>query len=356
MNLPLLRCALLISCLASLVPVHGAPAATVAAPAPRVRIVLVGDSTVTDHAGWGLGFRQFVDESRVELINTSQGGRSSMSFIKEGRWEKALALRGDYYLIQFGHNDEPGKPGRSTTVEEFRDYLNRYVDEARAAGAKPVLVTCLTRRQFDKADDHKINSSLVPRVAIIKDIAAAKHVPLVDLHERSKALCERLGREGCLVFSPSKVVDGKTVPDGTHLNPKGSVMFARLVVEELRAAVPELAPVLRAEPLNVDPRPGEKPFILLRGAAEKSAATVISLGTNLKSMGADGKKIGTPESATVLVRAADFTAENITFENTTTRDDHVQALAFYVTGARAVLRRCRLVSSSSTAASRPRQR
>jgi len=134
----------------------------------RIRIVLVGDSTVTDHDGWGLGFRQFIDETRAEVINTAQNGRSSMSFIKEGRWEKALALKGDYYLIQFGHNDEPGKPGRSTTLDEYRGYMNRYVDEARAIGAKPVLVTCLVRRQFDPADPHKINSSLVGHVAIMK--------------------------------------------------------------------------------------------------------------------------------------------------------------------------------------------
>lgn len=156
----------------------------------KIRVVLVGDSTVTDSAGCGLGFRQFVDDTRVELINTAMGGRSSMSFIKEGRWDKALALKGDYYLIQFGHNDEPGKPGRSTTLDEYRGYMNRYVDEARAVGAKPILVTCLVRRQFDRADPHRINSSLVEHVAIMKEIAAAKNVPLVDLHARSKALCE----------------------------------------------------------------------------------------------------------------------------------------------------------------------
>ena len=96
-----------------------------AGAAAKIRIVLVGDSTVTDNAGWGLGFKQFVDSARAEVVNTSQGGRSSMSFIKEGRWERALGLKGDYYLIQFGHNDEPGKPGRSTTEEEYRSYMER---------------------------------------------------------------------------------------------------------------------------------------------------------------------------------------------------------------------------------------
>ncbi len=87
-------------------------AADAAAPAPKIKIVLVGDSTVQDSSGWGLGFKQFLDTNKVELINTARGGRSSMSFMREGRWTNALALKADYYLIQFGHNNQPGHPGR----------------------------------------------------------------------------------------------------------------------------------------------------------------------------------------------------------------------------------------------------
>jgi lysophospholipase L1-like esterase len=210
-----------------------------------IKIVLVGDSTVADRTGWGLGFKAFLDERRAECINTAAGGRSSMSFIKEGRWSAALALQADYYLIQFGHNDEPGKPGRSTEIDDYRRDMQRYVDDARAIGAKPILVTSLVRRQFDHDDPHKIRSSLVPRVNVVKEIAAITHVPLVDLHQRSLELCERLGREACYDFSPKKP-DGSF--DGTHLNAAGSVLFARLVIEELRRVAPELDPVLRHEP------------------------------------------------------------------------------------------------------------
>ncbi len=84
----------------------------------KTRIVLVGDSTVTESAGWGLGFKHLITD-KVELINTAQGGRSSQSFRAEGRWTNALALKGDYYLIQFGHNNEPGKPGRSTDMATY---------------------------------------------------------------------------------------------------------------------------------------------------------------------------------------------------------------------------------------------
>lgn len=199
------------------------PALLLAKP---IHIVLVGDSTVTDNAGWGLGFRQFLGDG-IQLTNTARGGRSSMSFIVEGSWEKALALKGDYYLIQFGHNDEPGKPGRSTTEEEYRGYMERYVDETRAAGATPVLVTSLVRRQFKTRDNpHLITSSLANRAEIVRAIAREKNVPLVELHDRSKELCEKLGKDGCLVFSPPKE-NGQF--DGTHLNAEGYVLFGRLV-------------------------------------------------------------------------------------------------------------------------------
>ena len=95
--------------MAALVPVHSQAQAS-----PPIRIVLVGDSTVTDDSGWGSGFKQLVTAD-VEVINTAANGRSSKSFIDEGRWTEALAKRGQYYLIQFGHNDEPGKgPERET--------------------------------------------------------------------------------------------------------------------------------------------------------------------------------------------------------------------------------------------------
>ncbi|MEY4488562.1 MAG: hypothetical protein RIQ79_1070, partial [Verrucomicrobiota bacterium] len=369
--------------------------------AKPVHIVLVGDSTVTDNAGWGLGFKQFLADG-VTLTNTSRGGRSSMSFIVEGSWEKALALKGDYYLIQFGHNDEPGKPGRSTTEVEYRAYMERYVVETRAAGAIPVLVTSLVRRQFkDPANPHKITSSLQNRAEIVRAIAREKNVPLVELHDRSLALCEKLGKDGCLAFSPKK--EGGTY-DGTHLNVEGYVMFGALVADELRRAVPALAPVILSAPRNAKPVatetkydavvafdgsgthltvqaaidaapatataakphrilvksgtykehvvvPEGKPFIQLLGEPADTAATIITMDTNIKTPapgGVAGKLLSAAESSTVLVLARDFTAANLTFENTTTREDKVQALAFYVTGDRATLRGCRFIGWQDT--------
>jgi len=228
----------------------GSGTAQTNAPMPEktLRIVLVGDSTVNDAGGWGYGFKQFL-RGGAECFNTAANGRSSKSFIAEGRWAKALALKGDYYLIQFGHNDEPGKgPERETDpATTYRENLARYVAEARAIGARPVLVTSLTRRNFDPAAPSKLKPNLEPYAAAMKQVAVEKGVPLVDLHARSVEYCEKIGPTETAKLNPVK--EGK--PDTTHLNAAGRLVFARIVVAELRTVAPELAPYLRAEPVPV---------------------------------------------------------------------------------------------------------
>ena len=214
-----------------------------AAAPKKVRIVLAGDSTVTDTAGWGTGFKKAVNED-VEVVNLARGGRSSKSFRDEGLWQQVLDAKGDYVLIQFGHNDQPGKgPERETDPDTtFRENLARYVDEARAAGARPVLLTSLSRRRWDEGGT-KIRSDLSAYVEATKAVAAAKQVPLIDLHARSIEQYESLGRRGCEGISPKK--DDEI--DATHLNPAGSDLFGRLVAAELRRTVPELAAHVRAD-------------------------------------------------------------------------------------------------------------
>ena len=246
-----------------LAPEPAGPASQPAVPTPATasptvhvkgpRIVLVGDSTVTDQAGWGHGFKRFLS-SDVDCINVAAGGRSSKSFRDEGRWEPALALKGDYYLIQFGHNDQPGKgPERETDPDTtFAANMARYVDEVRAIGATPVLVTSLTRRNFDPARPPRIASTLTPYVEAVKKIAAEKKVPLIDLHARSIELCEGLGPAKTREFDLKKD-DGEL--DTTHLSIESSVPFARLVVEDLALVVPALAPSLLATPAPAPTQP-----------------------------------------------------------------------------------------------------
>jgi lysophospholipase L1-like esterase len=206
-----------------------------------IRIVLVGDSTVTDESGWGAGFARLATKG-VEVINMAASGRSSKSYIDEGIWARALAQKGTYYLVQFGHNDEPGKGvDRETDPRTtFRTFMARYVDESRAIGATPILVTSLVRRLY--TEDGRIRTSQTPYVDAVRALAIEKHVPLIDLHAISLADAENAGDDVWADLSPR---DAQGQVDRTHLNAKGGQVVGRMVAERLREAVPALAPFFR---------------------------------------------------------------------------------------------------------------
>jgi pectinesterase len=206
-----------------------------------IRVVLVGDSTVAEQSGWGPGFRRLA-KGGVEVVNLAANGRSSKSFIDEGLWSKALDARGRYYLVQFGHNDEPGKgPERETDPKTtYRGFMARYVDESRAIGATPILVTSLVRRIYNP--DGTIKTSQTAYVEAVRALAVEKHVPLVDLHAISLADAENAGDEVWADLSPR---DDKGEVDRTHLNAKGSDVVGRMVADALRQSVPELAAFFR---------------------------------------------------------------------------------------------------------------
>jgi len=208
-----------------------------------VTIALAGDSTVTDTSGWGLAFAKLVGP-KATVVNFARGGQSSKSFRDSGNWKKVLDTKPQWVLIQFGHNDQPGKgPERETDPETtYRENLAKCIDEARAAGIKPVLVTSLARRVFEA--DGKLRTDLEPYAEAVRAVAAEKKVPFVDLHVRSKALCEKLGpRESEGFGPPHPKLKGKV--DGTHLNEKGAGVFAAIVAEEVKASVPELGTLLK---------------------------------------------------------------------------------------------------------------
>jgi beta-xylosidase/lysophospholipase L1-like esterase len=215
---------------------------------PRaVRILLAGDSTVTDASGWGRGFKARV-AATAAVVNAARGGRSSKSYAAEGHWAAALARRPTHVLLQFGHNDQAGKgPERETDLPTYRANLERYVTEARAAGAEPVIVTSLTRRRFTPVG--RVESDLEDRAEAARAVAAAHGVPLVDLHAASIAALERLGAERGRALGPLKA-DGTM--DETHLNEDGAALFGALVAEGLASSVPALAPHLRRD------APGDK--------------------------------------------------------------------------------------------------
>jgi lysophospholipase L1-like esterase len=255
-----------------------------AVPIKASKIILVGDSTTQVLSGWGGSFCANHVTSFAACVNLARGGRSTYSYRAEGSWDLALAemktpgFVKTYVLIQFGHNDQPGKPGRSTDLAtEFPANLKRYVAEARAAGAEPVLLTPLTRRQFK---DGKLDRDLDAWAASIRKVASELNVPLVDLNKRSADVVEALGpsmanrfaqvppaREvsaaalaGTTIANPAATSaaapapqnnaaveplgDAKLAFDYTHLGPVGADFFSKMVADELALAVPKMRPLL----------------------------------------------------------------------------------------------------------------
>src|SRR5262245_32677823 len=194
------------------------PAAAPQVPGEHVRIVLVGDSTVAEGGGWGPGFHAAFGRD-VEVLDFAQNGRSSKSFLAEGFWEPALAARPHYVVIQFGHNDNPGKgPDRETDpATTYRANLTRYLDEARAAGAVPVLATSIVRRNLT-ADQRVVADANLPYVEEVRRLAAARHVPLMDLYALTLRQCEQLGRPGCDELGATTAAG---TLDTTHLGATG---------------------------------------------------------------------------------------------------------------------------------------
>jgi lysophospholipase L1-like esterase len=215
---------------------------------------------------------------QVECLNLARGGRSTKSFRADGSWERVKSALADrsrptFVLIQFGHNDQPGKPERSTGLErEFPANLERYVDEVRAAGAKPVLVTPLTRRSFRA--DGTLDDGLAPWAEAVKRVAAERNLPLLDLHADSAAAVSRMGPAAAdaLAQAPAPAKEF----DHTHVGPRGAALFARMVAREIDRALPSLAEAFAVgavEPAGIVARPpahgGRGARLFVRGGARR---------------------------------------------------------------------------------------
>ncbi len=184
----------------------------------------------------------------------AKGGASTKTYREQGLWDRALATKPDYMLIQFGHNDmqSPEHLARQVTMAEYEANLRRFVDEARARGIKPVLVTPLTRRYFEA--DGKVHSDLLAHADTMKRVAAQMQVPLIDLQSESIAYLDRIGeQQGIKLGITKKDKDGNTIPDKTHLNWQGSYVFGRMVAVDLGKAVPALQQYVRPTPAQLPP-------------------------------------------------------------------------------------------------------
>ena len=246
----------------------------------KVRIDLIGDSTQTDNAGYGRGFcANFTSD--VDCVNMAKGGASTKTFREQGLWDRSLATKPDYMVIQFGHNDMETKEHlpRQVPMAEYEANLRRYVEEARAAGIKPILCTPLTRRYFEA--DGKVHSDLLAHAATMKKVATEMKVPVIDLQRDSIAYLDRVGeKQGNSLAITKKDDDGKTIFDKTHLDWKGSYVFGRMVAVGVGHAAPEMAKYVRARAAEL-PAAGVKAMAILNGAPMK----IVLVGDSTVALG-----------------------------------------------------------------------
>ena len=245
--------------------------AAVRAPGTKVRVDLIGDSTQTNNAGYGRGFCANLTAA-VDCVNMSRGGASTKTFRSLGIWDRALATKPDYMVIQFGHNDMEKVDGvaendRQVSMAEYEANLRRFVSEARAAGIKPVLCTPLTRRYFE--GDGKIHSDLTKHSETMKRVAAEMKVPLIDLQTESIAYLDKVGEAaGNKLAITKKDNDGKTIFDKTHLDWAGSYVFGRMVAVDLGKVEPAIKPFVKPVAAALPPE-GVKAMKVIEGGPVK---------------------------------------------------------------------------------------
>ena len=239
----------------------------------RTTVWLVGDSTLSEketkaypETGWGMPFAHFFD-STILVDNRAKNGRSTGSFIAEGRWEAVVkAIRpGDYVFIQFGHNDEVPAKATYTPEDRFTANLIRFIKESRDKQAIPVLITPVARRKFDSAGH--IQETHAVYAALVRRVAAEQKTPLIDLDKESMSLLQEIGPENSKrLFNYLRPGEQINYPDGrqddTHFNPLGALTIAELVLQDIRRLDLDLAnhivhapQAATSAPARIDPAP-----------------------------------------------------------------------------------------------------
>lgn len=228
---------------------------TLTAFAPRLTrttVWLIGDSTLADkeikaypETGWGMPLEHFFD-STVIVDNRAKNGRSTKSFITEGRWDAVLKglHPGDYVLIQFGHNDEVPTKATYTPEDEFAANLVRFIKESRDKQAIPILITPVARRKFDAAGH--IEETHPIYAPIVRKVAAEQKTPLIDLDKESLSLLQQIGPESSKwLFNYLLPGENPNYPDGkqddTHFSELGARKMAELVLADIRSLNLDLA-------------------------------------------------------------------------------------------------------------------
>lgn len=218
----------------------------------KTTVYLIGDSTIATkevtaypETGWGMPFQYFFD-STIMVENHAKNGRSTRTFISENRWSpiEQKLKKGDYVLMQFGHNDESKeKTDRYTTPEDYKKNLRMFISDTRTKGAIPILLTPVSRRKFvngQQQETHKEYSALV------KEVANTEQVDFIDLDSMSRELYQRMGEENSkLLFLQLAQSEHPNYPEGkndnTHFSELGARKIANSILTEIKKLKLDLA-------------------------------------------------------------------------------------------------------------------
>jgi lysophospholipase L1-like esterase len=248
-------------------------AATAPAQSPII-VYLAGDSTMArklpekrPETGWGEVLQDFFNPARVRIENHAQNGRSTRTFIEEKRWQAVVdnLKAGDYVFIQFGHNDaSKDKVDRYTPPEDYRRNLIAFVEDVRRKKAIPVLMTPVMRRRFDREGNFYDSHRGYPD--IVRSVAAANRVTLIDMHRKSERVIKQYGAEESrklfLQLKPNESPNYlQGIEDNTHFSPLGASIMASLAVDGIREHKLALARHLKRANTGRKVKPDKTPSV-----------------------------------------------------------------------------------------------
>jgi len=213
----------------------------------KINVFMVGDSTMAQYdstyyplTGWGMKLHKFF-KNNVTIHNFAESGKSTKSYIDLGYWKtvRDSLKKGDYVIIQFGHNDEKAYDTTIYTVPggTYNKNLKKYINEARAKGAIPILATSIRRRKFD--DNGNLLDTHGKYPDAMREVAKELNVPLIDLQKMTKPLIESYGVEGSKKLfrwvEPGKYpAYPKGKKDNTHFSPLGAKEVSNLFAKGLK--------------------------------------------------------------------------------------------------------------------------
>lgn len=201
-------------------------------------VYIAGDSTVMSYKasaapqqGWGKRIPEYFND-QINFVNKSIGGRSSKSFVVQGRLDEVISMLHpkDYLFIQMGHNDsDSSKPDRYTDIPTYKMYLKKYINGALLKGATPVLITPVARLHY--SDDTFIND--FPKYTeAMKEVAKETNTRCIDLMSKSIDSWTSLGYESVYPF----YLASSNGTDYTHFTEEGASKVAGLVAEGTKEA------------------------------------------------------------------------------------------------------------------------